>query len=1045
MARWLRFLGGFMFMMIFTLPVAAQDHGVMLRFDGAPNLSLKLTTNLLQKSNGILYESSASAEITQPWDRILFNGTFADTNIAVLISYEKSDGAWSEWREAFVKYFSNGRFWARLDVGSSRRLKYRLVNRGVKSEARLEIYAVEAISEKDEEREERISPLPERGVFFSPADSIPQPAIISREQWGAQPPRGEYVPHTPYRFAQHHTAGRRVQMLADGLEEMRFIQDFHQNGRGWQDIGYHFLADDAGRIYAGVPPQYRGTHVGNNNTGNIGISLMGNYHIVSEFPTQASLDSLVNMWSWLAFTYGVNPDSLFGHRNYTATDCPGDNVYVELPDMRSNVRKQLGFGAPYVANPLPQPFSQEVSPHTQISFQIRDDEEGVDENSIAVSINGQPVTPAIIGSPQEWAVSYAPPSSFGSSQNVIVQVTAADLAATPDTMHYSYRFQIRVEAQYAELQNAATMQNAALQLVGSWSSDASDVILPDLSDGIRLIATDIDNSHTARVYPNISETGDYLVNMAMSGGFLGESASYRFVSSQNASHPAVIEYNIVFSGKWAELSPTPVHFEAGSPSTGFIELSGSPDVPTRLVLDAFRFEKVDRLDPPQPPTLKWVHRVGNTAKEIEVAWYPTLEGDIRGYRLFMSEDGRTWNQPLVDENVLGAEATSFSLNYSGSSPTVYFRMVTVDTNEVGFEGGTLEPLVSEPTDTYGVGLLGTEKILVVDNFDRRASWSLPYHAFVRSHGEALAANGFGFDSCNKTAVQTGEITLDDYTLVIYFCGDDSRANESLAAADQWRLLSYLENGGKLFISGSEIGYDFASTTSAELERYHTLLRAEYLGDGSGSNTVQGEAQTIFEGLSFSYGTANSEDTYIEDYPDYIETIGSTRALRYGNNRVAAVAYTGRYGSSSVDAQVIYLAFPFETIMIADARVAMMERALKYFGFNPVAVHEEQSLPVRFVLSQNYPNPFSPHGAATSEASLTTIRFELPRPEQVTLSIYNILGQRVAQLANRRMAAGKHTFTWDGRSVNGALVPSGQYFYRVEAGEFHATRRLMVVR
>ena len=91
-----------------------------------------------------------------------------------------------------------------------------------------------------------------------------------------------------------------VETLEDGLAEMRFIQDFHQNGRGWTDIGYHYCVDDAGRIYEGVPRDFRGTHVGGANTGNIGISMFGNFEIAEEYPTTDSMQSLVAMWAWLA-------------------------------------------------------------------------------------------------------------------------------------------------------------------------------------------------------------------------------------------------------------------------------------------------------------------------------------------------------------------------------------------------------------------------------------------------------------------------------------------------------------------------------------------------------------------------------------------------------------------------------------------------------------------------------------------------------------------------------------------------------------------------
>lgn len=87
---------------------------------------------------------------------------------------------------------------------------------------------------------------------------------------------------------------------------------------------------------------------------------------------------------------------------------------------------------------------------------------------------------------------------------------------------------------------------------------------------------------------------------------------------------------------------------------------------------------------------------------------------------------------------------------------------------------------------------------------------------------------------------------------------------------------------------------------------------------------------------------------------------------------------------------------------------------------------EASLPERFVLHQNYPNPFNPS---------TTIRFDLPVDAHVELKIYNLLGQAVRSLMNKRLAAGEHTVVWDGRDGLGRLLGSGIYVsvLRTDAG------------
>lgn len=96
-----------------------------------------------------------------------------------------------------------------------------------------------------------------------------------------------------------------------------------------------------------------------------------------------------------------------------------------------------------------------------------------------------------------------------------------------------------------------------------------------------------------------------------------------------------------------------------------------------------------------------------------------------------------------------------------------------------------------------------------------------------------------------------------------------------------------------------------------------------------------------------------------------------------------------------------------------------------------SVEDRVEVPVVFDLQQNYPNPFNP---------ATTIEFSLSEKSHVTLNVFNQLGQQVATLVNETREAGTHEFTWDAASM-----PSGVYFYTLDAEDTQLTRKMMLLK
>jgi hypothetical protein len=95
------------------------------------------------------------------------------------------------------------------------------------------------------------------------------------------------------------------------------------------------------------------------------------------------------------------------------------------------------------------------------------------------------------------------------------------------------------------------------------------------------------------------------------------------------------------------------------------------------------------------------------------------------------------------------------------------------------------------------------------------------------------------------------------------------------------------------------------------------------------------------------------------------------------------------------------------------------------------VSSEAVHPLRFVLEQNYPNPFNP---------TTVFRYQIPFAAKVDLKIFDLMGKEVAAVVSAEQEAGTHMASWDA-----SAVVSGTYFYRLRAGSFEETKKLMVVR
>jgi len=342
---------------------------------------------------------------------------------------------------------------------------------------------------------------------------------------------------------------------------------------------------------------------------------------------------------------------------------------------------------------------------------------------------------------------------------------------------------------------------------------------------------------------------------------------------------------------------------------------------------------------------------------------------------------------------------------------------------------------SYPSDTYACATKDApEKLLIVDGFDRTSgSYPFPYHDFAARLAKALGHFTLSYATADNDAVLAGMVDLAAYDAVFWLLGDESTVSETFSSTEQNLVRNYLIQGGRLFVSGSEVGWDLdAQGSSSDQAFFHNYLKAALGVDDSQSYTINGVTGTPFAGITLNYDDG-SHGVYAENFPDAFLTNGGSQAvLRYANNMIAATAYTGTFAAGSNVGQVVLLGIPFETIYQADQRLALMTATLDYFGLSTVLAlddHQPQQPVARLMVP--YPNPFN---------SNTQIRFQLQHPGRVTLQVFDLQGRLVRTLGQDHYAAG----SWQIPFQAGELS-SGVYLVRLQAAGVSQSRKIIYLK
>lgn len=456
--------------------------------------------------------------------------------------------------------------------------------------------------------------------------------------------------------------------------------------------------------------------------------------------------------------------------------------------------------------------------------------------------------------------------------------------------------------------------------------------------------------------PNGPGEGYYPGSATEGSPSMGEKVHDRILSAVQALYDPMWDEvgGGMYSAYFGELNPT---YNGEMPAC-LVELAFHDNVDDAAMLKDPKFRDIaaraayqgivdyfadrDEIDPlylPSPP--KKVAAKTKVGGDVVVSWEAAQTDasfhtghPATGFIVYTSKDGYGFNSGIDVGNV--SEHTFSTLELGEK---VFFRVVA-------YNGGG----VSFPSVTTGtIPQVNGSQILVVDGFERvdrfmsrfavgdSASnrYMLEYinsFNYVITYAEVLEPMGYTMDCIGKDSFMDSDIS--GYDHIIWFSGEQSSGLGTFLADEQEKVAQYLTDGGTMFISGSEIGWDLVNKGSAEdITFFNEVLNIDYISDSSDLYTFSGSGD--FSGVQGSF----DDGTYIyqANYPDVVKPFGDDgeTILFYDESQTLGAGVITVAGK-----RVAFLGFPFETILDMEVKDRLMTEVFEKFELEPWEIPEE---------------------------------------------------------------------------------------------------------
>ena len=416
---------------------------------------------------------------------------------------------------------------------------------------------------------------------------------------------------------------------------------------------------------------------------------------------------------------------------------------------------------------------------------------------------------------------------------------------------------------------------------------------------------------------------------------------------------------------------------------------------------------------------------------VELIWNENNEFDLLGYNLYRSlTSGNTGDK--LNNDVL--TDTMYVDNTAAGGIYYFYTVKAVDSllNE-SINNTTLK---SRPV-TLDQGIL-----VIDETSDGDGSLMNPTDEQVDDFYSALLSN---FTSYEYDLIDEGNMNLADigaYSSVIWHGNDTDNLNAPFIHKEM--LKQYLDFGGNILFTVYRPSKAFEQIFGFQ----GSYGPGDFIYDYLKIDESLGSLNALFN------GAIGIENGYSNIFIDSVKTLASNQyhiksieSIEPSGSGTAIFKYESMFDSTSAqgslkgrpvgveyigtDYKVVTLSFPLYYMNFSEAKELTEYIMIDKFEEVMPVEKEENKLPSEYILSQNYPNPFNP---------TTTIKYDIYEISYVSIKVYNVLGKEVSTLVREEKPIGTHTIEFDATGL-----PSGVYFYRLEAGDFNITKKMTLLK